>query len=854
MTSSKNKHDEPSSRRRGRGGAARRPSSSPPQPAPSSFDAWLASQGVWYNRALLDLRRDNDDSSSAPCAIYARTPITEGNPLALIPKDAVLSRRTSACSHLLEKQRLGGGLALTVAVMCELLRGERSRWGGYLRTLPWRTGEAGVPALWVEEAGDEEGEDDDDQGASATAPAPPTQPELLLAGTEAQGFARLDARDVARDYKTLVEPALIGTPARRRAWLAAVGGGSDNASSLPSLALFRRAASLVSSRAFRVDGWHGDAMVPVADAFNHKASCVSLGEGFVVTELQEQQEQEEAEERRQKKRPRPEDEEDEDEDDNGGNHGIPVASAAAAPPSVQSAAPPEAWRRWGLPLRLEIAIISDDEEGEEGEEEEEGGPDDEQRPAAPAELSSAFPGVLRIVAASDVPAGCEVRNTYGELANLDLVRKYGFCLRGPGPGGGGNAAGANAPADPAPTYLPPQAATMGMHRVSNPFDRVRLSPQAFVEGALALLLVGGGAADADADAAAADPAVALAAAAAAAAAAGRQQPFKPFLTREQLVERVAWLKSATDLLDAAVGEGEEEEGSSSEEEATMSGEGGGSDSGEEDDEEQEATEEEEEDDEEDDEDDEEEEGAEQKEHEEETPEQHAARLAADRACAERLVAQVAAAATSLSTPPASDPLPAQLLGDGAVAALPGAACSRAAFLVVRALSAPAEEFGRWRTVDDALSPGAALANRAAAERRRKWASSGSTDVPDPLAEAFSDEVPICCGGGGGGSEGDGGDGETAWPPAARALLAFALARRLQMYRGGGAGGAAANKKSEDGWWPVAAALLSADDASALATPTATATATNPKALAAASGLRTAEQHLLLHALCATTAN
>jgi len=180
-----------------------------------------------------------------------------------------------------------------------------------------------------------------------------------------------------------------------------------------------------------------------------------------------------------------------------------------------------------------------------------------------------------------------VHNTYGELPNLDLVRKYGFCLRG-APGGGGDGADdadADNAANPTPTYLPPQAAAMGVHRVSNPFDRVRLSPQAFIEGALALLVVGGGAADAD-------PAVALAVAAAAAAAAGKQhqQPLKPFLTREQLVERVAWLKSATDLLDAAVGEGEEEE-------ATTSGEDDGSGSGEEDeDEEQEATEEEEEDD------------------------------------------------------------------------------------------------------------------------------------------------------------------------------------------------------------------------------------------------------------------
>ncbi|KAL4428485.1 hypothetical protein ABPG75_002574 [Micractinium tetrahymenae] len=36
---------------------------------------------------------------------------------------------------------------------------------------------------------------------------------------------------------------------------------------------------------------------------------------------------------------------------------------------------------------------------------------------------------LEIVAASAVPAGAEVHNTYGELGNAELVKKYGFALR-----------------------------------------------------------------------------------------------------------------------------------------------------------------------------------------------------------------------------------------------------------------------------------------------------------------------------------------------------------------------------------------------------------------------------------------
>lgn len=35
----------------------------------------------------------------------------------------------------------------------------------------------------------------------------------------------------------------------------------------------------------------------------------------------------------------------------------------------------------------------------------------------------------QIVAAAPIAAGCEVHNTYGELANSELVNKYGFACR-----------------------------------------------------------------------------------------------------------------------------------------------------------------------------------------------------------------------------------------------------------------------------------------------------------------------------------------------------------------------------------------------------------------------------------------
>lgn len=54
---------------------------------------------------------------------------------------------------------------------------------------------------------------------------------------------------------------------------------------------FKRAASWVASRAFGVDSWHGDAMVPLADIFNHKASVVDLARGYEVEGQQSGSEQ-----------------------------------------------------------------------------------------------------------------------------------------------------------------------------------------------------------------------------------------------------------------------------------------------------------------------------------------------------------------------------------------------------------------------------------------------------------------------------------------------------------------------------------------------------------------------------------
>ncbi|KAK9903332.1 hypothetical protein WJX75_003109 [Coccomyxa subellipsoidea] len=143
----------------------------------------------------------------------------------------------------------------------------------------------------------------------------------------------------------------------------------------------RTAASWVASRAFGVDSFHGMSMVPLADIFNHKAAIVQLSDEYIIEPTCYEQD-------------------DSSEDDN---------SLASGP--GENRPPPAVTRSSMLRLsggsidqyRLEIGICgATNSNGEE---------------------------VLEIIAASPVPKGQEVHNTYGELGNAELVVKYGFALR-----------------------------------------------------------------------------------------------------------------------------------------------------------------------------------------------------------------------------------------------------------------------------------------------------------------------------------------------------------------------------------------------------------------------------------------
>ncbi|KAJ0246818.1 N-lysine methyltransferase [Hirschfeldia incana] len=136
------------------------------------------------------------------------------------------------------------------------------------------------------------------------------------------------------------------------------------------------AKSLIASRSFEIDDYHGWGMVPLADLFNHKTGEEDV---HFTAEL-----------------PHGESDSEPDETDN---------STDEDEPSTKNSASPE----------QSLEGENTDEETIEEEEEE------ETTPMLQDDVSS-----LEMIMVKNVPAGAEVYNTYGLIGNAALLHRYGF--------------------------------------------------------------------------------------------------------------------------------------------------------------------------------------------------------------------------------------------------------------------------------------------------------------------------------------------------------------------------------------------------------------------------------------------
>ncbi|KAL2227690.1 N-lysine methyltransferase setd6 isoform X1 [Sesamum indicum] len=296
------------------------------------FNRWMKYNGIECSDALLLSAEngDTDDSSRAlSISVKALCDLKEGDVVATIPKQSCLTVRTSAASSLVEEAELDGNLGLVVALMYEKSLGPQSKWFQYLQILP---SFEPIPLLWSL-----------------------SEIDSLLTGTELHKIVKEDKALVYQDWKECIKPLL----------------DLDSFQLNPEFFTadeYIAAKSLVASRSFQVDEYHGSGMVPLADLFNHKTAAEDVH--FTSVSSSSDSDAESGNGKR-------------DADDENDGDDEPIS--------------PHPETEFSGGSYLEISSNSGNE--------------------------STY---LEMIIVRDVKAGSEVFNTYGSLGNAALLHRYGF--------------------------------------------------------------------------------------------------------------------------------------------------------------------------------------------------------------------------------------------------------------------------------------------------------------------------------------------------------------------------------------------------------------------------------------------
>ncbi|CAE6425935.1 unnamed protein product [Rhizoctonia solani] len=198
---------------------------------------WCNQQGIsLFNINIIDCWAESSTEISG-ISVLAGNNLGYSDLVAKIPKLSILSRRTSRLllDTLDHETNRDDVLDLALVLAYELALGEQSAWAGYLQSLPRE--QIPVAALW------DENEDEDSQYAQLWLQATETSRTIRELSTE-----RTVSQTISNYYNRVANPIL------------------NQVGHKVALKDFRRAWSLVSSRSFRVDSYHGLAMVPIADA------------------------------------------------------------------------------------------------------------------------------------------------------------------------------------------------------------------------------------------------------------------------------------------------------------------------------------------------------------------------------------------------------------------------------------------------------------------------------------------------------------------------------------------------------------------------------------------------------------
>ncbi|CAN6475536.1 unnamed protein product [Victoria cruziana] len=292
-----------------------------------AFKRWMRYHGIEYSDALVFTNGERG------FGVKTLFDLEEGELIACIPKTACLTIKTSGARELIEEIGLSGALGLAVALMFERSIGEKSLWYSYLQFLPDREC---VPLLWNTQEID-----------------------TLLVGTELHKIVKEDRKLVYQDWKECIRPLLDDEGLK----LDPCHFGVEQ---------YFAAKSLIASRSFEVDDYHGFGMVPLADIFNHKTGAEDVH--FTLTSYSSDAEEEES--------------------------AMDLDQKSTASHSNDHSGNSDLNANDGdIINRMERPTFSSPE---------------------------SFSEVLEMIMVRDVKAGHEVFNTYGNLGNAALLHRYGF--------------------------------------------------------------------------------------------------------------------------------------------------------------------------------------------------------------------------------------------------------------------------------------------------------------------------------------------------------------------------------------------------------------------------------------------
>ncbi|XP_022741447.1 N-lysine methyltransferase setd6 isoform X2 [Durio zibethinus] len=293
-----------------------------------AFKRWMKSEGIECSDTL-----EFTDCPEQEISVRALCDLKEGDVVAKIPKAACLTIKTSGAREMIESAGLDGPLGLSVALMYEKSLGQDSPWAGYLQLL--RRQEC-LPLVWTLRELDS-----------------------LLCGTELHKTVKEDKALIYEDWKESILPLVYLAP-------------QTFSPCAFSVEEYFAARSLIASRSFQIDEYHGFGMVPLADLFNHKTGA----EDVHFTSVCSNQEYD--------------NDADSDNSDNNKLSKISVQDKKAL----------------GAASNGENSYIHSD-----------------------SEYSSSFgddPMMLQMIMVREVKSGVEVFNTYGSLGNAALLHRYGF--------------------------------------------------------------------------------------------------------------------------------------------------------------------------------------------------------------------------------------------------------------------------------------------------------------------------------------------------------------------------------------------------------------------------------------------